>query len=892
MLYCYENVFLIGSSLGNKVNTHYRLSYISHRLVSYDQHESPTVPHHTHSTPTLLLTQKLPSSCHVLIAGGGIIGQSIAYHLSEIGVKDVVLIEKARLASGTTWQSSGRVSHIQDTVIETRFMKYSRQLYERLHKEGHDIGFNETGSLWIAQTPDRLHTLKRQYSIIKALDINCDILNLEKLIEKVPIIAPQEIWGGLWIPNDCMVDPVPLALTFAQLAIDKGVKIIEDCYVKEILTEKQRAGQYDRVTSAITSQGDIKCDVFINCTGMWARELGFQSSPSVRIPTLACEYICLKTKPVANFPNNIPIVHNPHERFYIQPLIDDSVLVGGFLSQSKPLFSNGVPDTFHYSLLPDNWDDFHWILSNAIKRFPILAESDYEILITGADSFTPDGRLIMNESAEIDNYFVASGANGQGIALAGGIGKYMAELIHKGNTELSTWPVDIRRFMRLHTNKRFLEDRLREIPGKQYSLKYPTYGMSLYQTGRKLRVSPLHPKLQAAGAVYGEVLGYERPLFFKPDEPEKSFEDLSKQGTFGKARWFNTVKKEYNVCRKGVAIIDMTSFTKYELKSANRSVVDFLQMLCANNIDKPVGTVVHTGMLNEHGGYENDCSVIRLDDYHFLLVSPTSQSTRNMKWLKSHVPEDGSVLLSDVTSLYTALNVIGPKAKYLLAELSDENFNDFARMTCQEIDVGFVSHIYAMRLTHTGEDGFMLYIPSEYALCVYDMLMEQGKDYGIINAGYFAQRTLRIERMYPSWGHDIDKKTTPFHLNREFHVSFDKDFIGKEALLKQRKEGIQKRFVQFLLEDHNLDSDPWPWSGEPIYRNGVFCGFVTSAAYGFTLGKQVCLGHIHAPASENITINYIRRATYEIDIATKRYKARPNVYQPSEMGPTVQLSIR
>ncbi|CAF1138930.1 unnamed protein product [Rotaria sordida] len=873
-----------------KVNTPYRLSYISHRLVSYDPHESPTVPH-IHSTPTLALTDKLPSSCHILIAGGGIIGQSIAYHLSELGIKDIVLVEKAKLASGSTWQSSGRVSYLQNTNVETHFTKYSRQLYERLHKEGHDIGFNETGSLWIAQTPDRLHTLKRQYSAIKALGINCEILNLEKLTEKVPIIDAHEIWGGLWVPNDFMVDPVPLALTFAQLAIDKGVKIIEDCYVNEILTEKQRAGQYDRVTSAVTSQGDIKCNIFINCTGMWARELGFQSLPSVRIPTLACEYICLKTKPIKDFPSGIPVVHNPHERFYIQPLIDHSVLIGGFLSQSKPLFANGVPDTFHFSLLPDNWDDFHWILNNAIKRFPIVAESENEILITGADSFTPDGRLIMNESAEVDNYFVASGANGQGIALAGGIGKYMAELIHTGNTDLSTWPVDIRRFMRLHTNKRFLVDRLREIPGKQYSLKYPTYGMSLYQTGRKLRVSPLHPKLQAAGAVYGEVLGYERPLFFKPDEPGKNFEDLSKQGTFSKARWFNTVKKEYNVCRKGVAIIDMTSFTKYELKSANRSVVDFLQMLCANNIDKPIGTVIHTGMLNEQGGYENDCSVIRLGEYHFLLVSPTSQSTRNMKWLKSHVPEDGSVLLSDVTSLYTALNVIGPKAKYLLAELSDENFNDFARMTCQEIDVGFVSHIYAMRLTHTGEDGFMLYIPSEYALCVYDILMEQGKDYGIINAGYFAQRTLRIERMYPSWGHDIDKKTTPLHLNREFHVSFDKDFIGKEALLKQRREGVQKRFVQFLLEDHNLDSDPWPWSGEPIYRNGKFCGFVTSAAYGFTLGKQVCLGHVHAPGSENITINYIRGATYEIDIATKRFKARPNIYQPSEMGPTVQLNI-
>ncbi|CAF2905745.1 unnamed protein product [Rotaria sp. Silwood2] len=638
----------------------------------------------------------------------------------------------------------------------------------------------------------------------------------------------------------------------------------------------------------------------------------------------ARKYICLKTKPIPNFPKDMPIVHNPDERFYILPLANDSVLIGGFLRESKPIFLNGVPDTFNYSLLPDNWDDFHWILNNAIKRFPILGESEYDTIITGADSYTPDGRLIMNESAEIDNYFVASGTNGNGIAVAGGVGKYIAELIHTGNTDLSTWPIDIRRFMRLHTNKRFLKDRLREIPGQQYSLKYPTYGMSLYRTGRKLRVSALHPKLQAAGAVFGEVLGYERPLFFNLDESEKSenIEDLSKQGTFGKARWFNIVKREYNACRKGVAVIDMTSFTKYELKSANRSVVDFLQMLCANNIDKPIGTVIHTGMLNEQGGYENDCSVIRLDDYHFLLISPTSQSTRSMKWLKSHVPEDGSIFLSDVTSLYTALNVIGPKAKYLLAELSDENFNDFARMTCREIDVGFVSHIYAMRLTHTGEDGFMLYIPSEYALCVYEQLMEQGKDYGIINAGYkeiefvvlitviylffvvsyFAQRTLRIERMYAFWGQDIDKTTTPFDLNREFRVSFDKEFIGKEALLKQKKEGIQKRFIQFLLEDHDKDADPWPWSGEPIYRNGEFCGFVTSTAYGFTLGKQVgtsgiskimakvCLGYVHAPNNENITTNYIRGAKYEIDIGTKRFKARPNLYQPSEMGPTVQLS--
>ncbi|CAF1417016.1 unnamed protein product, partial [Adineta steineri] len=433
-------------------------------------------------------------------------------------------------------------------------------------------GFIEKGSLWVAQTSDRLHTLKRQYSTTKALGIDREILTHEQLREKVPIIDPHEIWGDLWLPNDFMGDPVPLALTFAQLAIANGVKIIEDCYVEEILTEKQRTGQSDRVTGAVTSK--------------WARELEFQTSPSVRFSTQVCV------------------------RFYIQPLADHSILIDDFLRQSKPIFSNGVPNTFHFSLLPDNWDDFHWILSNTIKRFPILAESECETLITGADSFTPDGRLIINESAEA--------------TLAGDVGKYIAELIYNANTNLSTWPADIRRFMRLHTNKRFLQDRLREIPGKQYSLKYPTY--------------------------------------------------------------------------------------------ANQSVVDFLQMLCALNIDKPIVTVVHTGMLNEQGVYENDCFAIRLGEYHFLLVSPTSQSTRNMIWLKTHVPEDNSIFLSDVTSLYTALNVIEPKVKYLLSELSDENFNDFARMTCQ------VSQIR--------------------------------------------------------------------------------------------------------------------WSGAPIYRNGEFCGFITSAAYGFTLGKQ------------------------------------------------------
>ncbi|CAF3991003.1 unnamed protein product, partial [Rotaria magnacalcarata] len=414
-----HNLFSNGHFL-LKSKSHYRISSVLRRLASYDQHESPTLPHLTHANPVLTLTDIIPSACQIVIAGGGIIGQSVAYHLSEYGAKDIVLLEKAKLASGSTWQSAGQGMHIQNTLIQTYFTKYSRELYKKLHDQGHDVGkfliensgflkdsffslllgFSEKGGLWIAQTADRLHTLKRQYAIIKALDIDCELLNIDKIKERLPFINSHEIWGGLLIKDDFMVDPVPLALAFAKLAIDKGVKIIEDCAVTEILTEKQRAGQYDRITSVVTSQGPIKCDIFINCTGLWARELGYRSSPGVRIPTQACEYICLKTKPIANFPKRMPIVHNPDERFYLQPLANDAVLVGGFLRESKPIFLNGVPENFNYSLLPDNWDDFHWILSNAIKRFPLLGESEYESLITGADSYTPDGRLIMNESAE------------------------------------------------------------------------------------------------------------------------------------------------------------------------------------------------------------------------------------------------------------------------------------------------------------------------------------------------------------------------------------------------------------------------------------------------------------------------------------------------------------
>ena len=414
--------------------------------------------------------------------------------------------------------------------------------------------------------------------------------------------------------------------------------------------------------------------------------------------------------------------------------------------------------------------------------------------------------------------------------------------------------------------------------------------MSLYRTGRKLRTSPLHTRLLAAGAVYGENSGYERPLWYETNSEGKEnyIEDRGK-GSFGKPAWFETVRDEYMACRRGVAVIDMSSYTKFELKSAGREVVNFLQYMCCNDIDRPCGHVVHTGMLNHKGGYENDCSIVQLEPNCFLIISPVVQQTRSMKWLSEHFPEDGSVLLSDITSLYAAINVVGPKAVELLSELTDESLSthDFPQMTCKEIDIGYASGIKAMRLTHTGEDGFILYVPNEYSLHVYDTLFDKGKNYGIANAGYFALRGLRIEKMFSFWGQDLDKRTTPFECGRDFRVKLDKDFIGKGALLQQRDEKVRKRFVQFLIDDHDLYRDPWPWGGEPIYRNDKFCGFTTSTTYGFSLEKQVCLGFVHniddkTKERKPVTFDYItKNANYEIEIAGKRYRAKVNIFPPN-----------
>jgi len=474
-----------------------------------------------------------------------------------------------------------------------------------------------------------------------------------------------------------------------------------------------------------------------------------------------------------------------------------------------------------------------------------------------------------------------------GISAAGGVGKAIAELITTKKTSFDMYEIDISRFLGLHNNTKFLRERVSEVPGLHYALMYPFHE---FYTGRNLRMSPIYPKLRDAGAVFGQVMGYERPAWFQPTDDYDGGTPyrIAATNTFGFPPWFDYVASEYEASRETIGLSDYSSFTKIELWSKEDEVVKALQYLCSNDVDVPVGSIIHTGMQNERGGYENDCSLVRLAHNHYMMIAPTIQQTRCKVWIQRHLPQDGSVSLSDVTSMFTAICIMGPLTRSLLSELTDEKLSpkSFPFFTYKELDVGLANGIRALNLTHTGELGYVLYIPNEFALHVYNKLIEAGEKYGIKHCGYYAMRALRVEKFYAFWGQDLDTTTTPLECGRSWRVKFDKgEFIGRDALLKQREEGVQRMYIQLLLNDHDPELDLWSWGGEPIYRDGKYAGATTTTGYGFTFKQQVCLGFVQnfdsAGNALPVTNEYVLSGDYEVDIAGKRFSAKVNLHSPN-----------
>ncbi|KYN15161.1 PREDICTED: pyruvate dehydrogenase phosphatase regulatory subunit, mitochondrial isoform X1 [Trachymyrmex cornetzi] len=829
-----------------------------------------------------------PKEARVVICGGGVMGGAVAYHLSLIGLgPETILVEGGRLGGGTTWHASGLVGAFKPSLAQVKLAQDSIALYKELEKKGLSTGWKQCGSLSLARTRDRMTSFRRMKAQSVSRNIECHLVSPEEIHDLCPLLHVEDLIGGLWIPGDGVGDPYQICLTLMQEAQQRGVRVFENCAVTKVINH---SGQIEAVE---TTRGMIKCQHFVNCAGFWARNVGKLSEPHVKVPLHPVEHYYLHTKPIANLDPMIPVIRDLDGYIYFREN-EGRLLAGGFEPVAKPAFEDGIiPESMDKRFLPEDWDHFHILLEQMLHRIPSLGNAVLERLCNGPEAFSPDCRWIVGEAPEIRNYYIAAGMKTVGISAAGGVGRATAELIVNGSTSLDMYELDVSRFLGLHNNRKFLRDRVREVPGMHYALQYPHLE---FKTGRNLRMSPIYPKLRDAGAVFGQVMGYERPSWFQPDHDcDLEFPDgfqrykIAYTNTFGKPPWFDAVAQEYAVCREAIGLSDYSSFTKIDLWSNDTEVVDLLQYLCSNDVDVPVGSIIHTGMQNHLGGYENDCSLARIAPNHYMMIAPTIQQTRCKNWIHRHLPVDGSVAVSDVTSAYTAICIMGPATRKLLTELTDVDLNpkNFPFFTFKELDVGLANGIRTMNLTHTGELGYVLYIPNEFALHVYTRLIEAGAKYGMKHAGYYATRALRVEKFYAFWGQDLDTFTTPLECGRSWRVKFDKEvnFIGRDALLKQREQGVQRKYVQLLLNDHDLEFDTWCWGGEPIYRNGKYCGMTTTTGYGFTFKKQVCLGFVQNFDSKDqpqeVTNEYILSGDYEVNVAGIMYSAKCHLHSPN-----------
>ncbi|KAJ2954097.1 hypothetical protein O0L34_g2314 [Tuta absoluta] len=824
----------------------------------------------------------LPSKAKVVICGGGVMGAAVAYHLAKRGWGDqTIIVEKESIGAGSRWHASGLIGAFKPSYAQVRLAQSSIQLLKDLEARGRKTGWKQCGSLLLARNRDRMTVYRRMKSQSVSWGIECELVNPKRCQELWPMLNVDDVIGGLWIPEDGVGDPHLVCMALAREAVEKGVGVMEDCSVTAVHSKDGKVSGVD------TTQGSIECQYFVNCAGFWARKVGQLARPQVKVPLLPCEHYYLHTKPIDGLNPMTPVVRDPDGFIYLRER-DGCMLAGGFEPVAKPVYDEEIT-TSGERCVAEDWDHFHVLLQQLLRRVPSLAQATLHKLCNGLEAFSPDCKWIVGEAPEIFNYYVAAGMKTVGISAAGGVAMSTADEIVDNYTRHDVYELHINRFLGLHNNKRFLRDRVKEAPGIHYGLPYP---FPEFKTGRKLRMSPIFPSLRDNGAVFGQVMGYERPTWFDPVDksrgtPKELPFRVAHTNTFGKPHWFDTVQKEYWVCREAVGLADYSSFTKIDLQSQGREVVDTLQYLCSNDVDVPVGSIIHTGMQNKRGGYENDCSLARITENHYMMIAPTIQQTRCKVWLQRHLPP--TVSMSDVTSMYTALCIMGPFTRNVLSELTDTDLSpsNFPFFTFKELDVGLANGIRAMNLTHTGELGYVLYIPNEFALHVYNRLMAAGERYGIRHVGYYAARALRVEKFFAFWGQDLDTMTTPLECGRTWRVKFAKDipFIGRAALEKQRDEGIRRQYVQLLLTDHDHETDLWSWGGEPIYRDGNYCGQTTTTSYGFTFKKQVCLGFVQnldeKGVPHRVTNEYVLQGHYEIDIAGIRYAAKVNLHSPN-----------
>jgi 4-methylaminobutanoate oxidase (formaldehyde-forming) len=800
----------------------------------------------------------LPSHARVVVIGGGIAGCSVAYHLTKLGWRDVLLLERRDLSCGTTWHAAGLVGQLRATHNLTRLAKYGADLYERLEAEtGQATGFRRPGSVSVARTAERMHELKRLASMARCFGVEVDVITPGEAGRRWPLMRTDDLVGALWLPRDGRTNPIDTTLALAKGARQGGAILLENTPVTAIRV------RHGRVAGVSTPRGDVACEVVVDCAGMWAREVGRMAGVSV--PLHASEHFYIVTEPLAGVASDLPVLRDTDGYIYVREEVG-GLLMGGFEPVAKPWGMAGIPADFAFSLLPEDWEHFHVLMEQAVIRIPALETAPVRRHVNGPESFTPDGRYLLGEAPECRNFFVAAGFNSIGIASGAGAGKAVAEWIVGGEPPMDLWDVDIRRMAPFQDNPRYLYDRTKEMVGAAYAVHWP---FQQPVTGRGLRRSVLYDRLAARGACFGVVLGWERANWYATPGLEPIY-----RYSYGRQNWFPCAAAEHRAVREAVGLFDQTSFCKLRLEGPDALAV--LQRLCANDVDVPRGRIVYTQMLNERGGIEADLTVTRLAAEVFLLVTATAAATHDADWIRRHLG-DARAVLTDVTSGEAVLGVMGPRSRALLARLTDADLSSEAFPFLTSRQIGLASApVRAARITYVGELGWELYVPAEFAVGVYDVLVAAGEDLGLRHAGYHAMDSLRLEKAYRSWGHDLGGEDTPLEAGLGFAVRLDKTmpFLGREALLAQRETPLRRRLVVFVVDD----PEPLLYHDEPVWRDGALVGRITSGAYGHTIGRAIGLGYVeHA---DGVSDRFVETGRWEIEIACERTPARAQLTPP------------
>ena len=806
----------------------------------------------------------LPNHARVVIIGGGVVGCSVAYHLTKLGWTDVVLLERKQLTSGTTWHAAGLIAQLRATANMTKLAKYSQELYGNLEAEtGLATGFRRVGSITTALTSERMEELKRSAAMARAFGVDITEISAAEVGEKYPHLNLDGVVGGVYLPKDGQGDPGNIALALAKGARNRGAVIAEHTCVTGLQKQDRRVTAVDWQSDDGAS-GTITCDMIVNCAGMWGHEVGRMAGTNV--PLHACEHFYIVSEPIAGL-EQLPVLRVPDECAYYK--VDaGKLMLGAFEPEAKPWAMNGIPKDFEFDQLPEDFDHFEPILEQAVNRMPILGEAGIHTFFNGPESFTPDNAYHLGLSPQMDNVWVAAGFNSIGIQSAGGAGMALSHWMDTGEKPFDLGDVDISRAQPFQGNRRYLKERVSETLGLLYADHFPYRQKA---SARGIRRTPFHTQLAENGAVFGELAGWERANWYANDGQAREYEY-----TWKRQNWFDNAAAEHRAIRTGVGMYDMSSFGKIRVEG--RDAEAFLNHICGADMSVAVGKIVYTQFLNSHGGIEADVTVTRLSDTAYLVVTPAATRLADETWMRRHVGAF-NVVITDITAAEGVLAIMGPKARDIMQAISPNDFGNDANPfgTMQHIELGMgLARVH--RVSYVGELGWEIYVGADQAAHAFDTIWTAGRDHGLKLCGMHMMDSCRIEKAFRHFGHDITAEDHVLEAGLGFAVKTAKPaFIGRDAVLKKREEGLQKRMVQFLLND----AEPLLYHNEPILRDGQIVGHLSSGSYGHYLGGAVGMGYVPCAGE---TADQLLSSSFEIDVAGTRVKATASLkplYDPT-----------